>query len=84
MVTKNIVMKSKKEIEAFGYERCEFNDECDLCNKPQHGTYARMSRPAESNPEADYYICGKCASRVMKDGKFTCAYEARLNYKYIQ
>lgn len=74
----------KQEIEAFGYERCDFNDECDLCNDPKQGTYARMIRHAESHSEADYYICGKCASKIIDDGKFSCAYEARINYKYIQ
>lgn len=71
-------MKTKKEIERFGYERCDFNDECDLCKDPKGGSYARMSRPAESSPEVDYYICGKCASKIIEDKKLSCAYDARM------
>jgi hypothetical protein len=71
-------MKSKEEIEKFGYERCDFDDECDLCKNPEGGSYAKMIKHAESNEECDYYICGKCASKVIENGKFEAAYDVRI------
>lgn len=69
---------AEKKIEEFGYERCDFDDECDLCGNPEGGSYARMIRHAESDSEADYYICGKCAMKIINDGVFDSAYSARL------
>lgn len=50
------------------FERCEFGDECDFCNDPQEGSYVEMapSHPG-STPEANFYICGKCApAKIVK------------------
>lgn len=74
-------MSSKKEIEKFGFERCEFNDECDFCKTPKRGSYARMIRHAESSAETDYYICGKCASEIIESGTFEGAYDTRVIFK---
>ena len=58
--------KSDPFIEALGLERCKFDDECDYCNKPENGVYARMYYPPEDSPECDYYICGKCVVENQK------------------
>lgn len=71
-VDRGIYEKSKSENERFdesviglyvnahGLERCEFDDDCDSCDSPVAGMWAAMTYPAEQNPEALYYICGKC------------------------
>ncbi len=43
-----------------GLEKCEFDDGCDSCESPVAGMWVAMTYPAEQNPEALYYICGKC------------------------
>ena len=52
---------SQEEIEKY-YVRCEFDDTCDVCDDPQHGSYAAGYTNDECGCEVDYYICGKCAS----------------------
>lgn len=46
-----------------GLERCEFDDECDFCQKPRNGSYAQMSGSWEYPDEVDHYICGHCATK---------------------
>lgn len=41
------------------FEKCDFNDKCDFCNDPKHGSYAKMIYTDVA--ECAYYICGKCA-----------------------
>jgi hypothetical protein len=67
-------MATQQEIEDFGFERCDFDDECDFCITPQQGSYAKMSR-SECGAEAEYYICGKCASEIIKEGKAESAHD---------
>lgn len=52
---------SQEEIEKH-FELCEFDDECDFCDNPEHGTYAKIDYIPEDVAETDFYICGKCAS----------------------
>ncbi len=49
-----------------GLERCSFDGQCDYCKRPKKGTFVSMSGYEE--PEADFYICGKCAVRSHKKG----------------
>lgn len=44
-------------------EECDFDDECNYCNIPKKGSFASVSRGCDF-AEVDYYICGKCASRL--------------------
>ena len=55
------VLFSQEEIEKY-YVRCEFDDTCDVCDDPQHGSYAVGYVNDMCGCEVDYYICGKCAS----------------------
>lgn len=48
-------MKLKQKAEELGLDRCEFDDECDFCDNPQNGSYAKIDRG-----DVDYYVCGKC------------------------
>lgn len=41
------------------YTRCDFDDECCVCDNPQYGSYAIGYN--EYTGEVDDYICGKCA-----------------------
>lgn len=52
---------SQQEIEKH-FEKCEFDDECDFCDNPEHGSYAKIDYIPEDVAETDFYICGKCAS----------------------
>lgn len=47
-------------IEFFGLTRCQFDDECDQCEKATGGSWASLSHIPEQGVEADYYICGDC------------------------
>lgn len=58
------ILFSQKEIEKY-YVRCEFDDTCDVCDDPQHGSYAAGYTNDECGCEVDYYICGKCASQAI-------------------
>ena len=49
-----------------GLDLCTFDDDCDFCKTPKKGTYVSMS--GYEQPEADFYICGKCAVRSHKKG----------------
>ena len=44
------------------FDKCDFDDECDFCDNPQNGSYAKLYHEPEGVTEAEYYICGKCAS----------------------
>ena len=44
------------------FDKCDFDDECDFCDNPSNGTYAKLYHEPEGVTEAEYYICGKCAS----------------------
>lgn len=48
-----------------GLERCEFDDECEFCTNPQGGSFTRLTHNAESNTEAEFYICGDCAWKAI-------------------
>lgn len=51
-------------------ERCNFDDECDVCNNPSKGSFAKMSRIPMENPEVEFYICGTCiAAGLLPNGK---------------
>ncbi len=47
------------------FDKCEFDDECDVCSEPQHGTFAVGYTNDECGEEVDSYICGKCASKTI-------------------
>ena len=53
-------MTKKEAVEYLHLERCEFDDECDFCDKPEGGSYCRLVHIPEMGTETDYYICGKC------------------------
>lgn len=55
---------TSKEIEQY-YTKCEFDDECNLCDNPENGSYASGYVNDENGCEVDYYICGKCANKEM-------------------
>lgn len=48
-------------------EKCDFDDECDICENPENGTWVKMTCGWET--EADYYICGKCIESASKDAQ---------------
>lgn len=52
---------TEEELKCFNrhYEPCEFDDECDVCGNPEHGSYA-IGYDSYTQ-EVDSYICGKCA-----------------------
>lgn len=56
-----------EELKCFNrhFERCEFDDECDVCGKPEHGSYA-IGYDSYTQ-EVDSYICGKCAVAGIAD-----------------
>lgn len=62
---------SQEEIEKY-FVRCEFDDLCDVCNDPKGGSYAAGYSNNECGCEVDYYICGKCASMVIKEMRDNC------------
>jgi len=45
------------------FDLCDFDDTCDVCEKPEHGSYAVGLTNDECGIECDGYICGKCASK---------------------
>ena len=59
-----------KKIEATGLKLCEVHDECNFCNEPQKGSYARLT--GYDSEEIAYYICGKCALEKIKAGVQRC------------
>ena len=62
--------KPTKKIESIGLSKCELNDECNFCNDPKSGVYARMV--GYDSSEIAYYICGKCALEKIKSGVEHC------------
>ncbi len=64
--------KPDQFIEALGLDRCQFDDECDYCDKPENGIYVKMYHPPEDCSEAEYYICGKCVvdNQKQNNGRF--------------
>ena len=52
---------TQEQIEKY-FDRCDFDDECDVCKKPEFGSYAVNL----SMGECDYYICGKCAPQAIE------------------
>lgn len=52
-------MNKQEAIKYLGVDICEFNDECDLCDNPQDGSYVSISN-TDCGIETNYYICGKC------------------------
>ncbi|MCK5225108.1 MAG: hypothetical protein KAQ89_00165 [Planctomycetes bacterium] len=49
------------------FEKCEFNDECDICGNPnKKQSWAKMSR---QEPEVLYYLCQSCALNKIKEWK---------------
>ena len=59
-----------EKIESIGLTKCELNEECNFCNDPQKGSYARMT--GYDSSEIAYYICGKCALEKIKSGVNHC------------
>lgn len=51
-----------KEASRINVERCNFNDECDICNDPKLGSFAYGG----SQYEVDGYMCGKCVLKTRK------------------
>ena len=47
------------------FDKCDFDDECDFCDNPSNGTYAKLYHEPEGVTETEYYICGKCASEAI-------------------
>ena len=47
------------------YDKCDFDYECDFCDNPSNGTYAKLYHEPEGVTETEYYICGKCASEAI-------------------
>ena len=47
------------------FDKCDFDDDCDFCDNPSNGTYAKLYHEPEGVTEAEYYICGKCASEAI-------------------
>lgn len=62
--------KENEKIETIGLTKCELHDECNFCNMPENGVYARMV--GYDSPEIAYYICGKCALEKVKAGVEHC------------
>lgn len=58
---------TKEEQEYFNnlYTKCEFDDECEVCDNPQKGSYATGYTNDESGEEVDGYICGNCAESTI-------------------
>ena len=49
------------------FEKCEFQDECDICGNPNHEqSWAEMSSP---EPEVLFYLCQSCALNKIKEWK---------------
>ena len=80
-------MNLDKAIEFMGVDRCEFDDECDYCNKPMDGSYVQMSDTPDGR-EANFYICGWCLPEVADREEKRLEVEARdyekFNDKYFQ
>ena len=53
------------------FKDCDFDNECDFCDKPNGGTYCRdMSGP--ENDDDYYWVCGACVLRIqMNHGGIT-------------
>lgn len=56
-----------KEANRVGYERCDFNNDCDKCKSQKLGTFADMVY--SDVDECNYYICGKCVLKNRKKRK---------------
>ena len=59
--TKTVVLRPSAGVVG-QLEKCMFSDECDFCAIPSMGTYAKMSRVPMENTEAEFYVCGRCAT----------------------
>ena len=57
---------NQKKIEEH-FVRCFFDDECDICDEPEGGSYASGYVNDEYGEEVDYYICGKCAMKKIPE-----------------
>lgn len=62
--------EQNKKMESIGLTKCELNDECNFCNDPKEGSYARLA--GYDSTEIAYYICGKCALEKIKSGIEHC------------
>ena len=62
--------EQNKKIESIGLAKCELHDECDFCNDPRQGSYARMT--GYDSSDVAYYICGKCALEKIRSGIENC------------
>lgn len=50
-------------------ERCDFDDECDVCDgPPEGGTWVQMSYGPDV-AEANYYICGACIKSAAENAE---------------
>ena len=65
-----IIMETDKKIKSIGLIKCALNEECNFCNNPQDGSYARMI--GYDSAEIAYHICGKCAIEKIKAGVESC------------
>ena len=60
------MITEKEIVERTGLVRCEFDDECDFCNRPKNGSYVELCHIPEDVTESNYYICGKCVEKVLR------------------
>ena len=74
--------EANKKIESIGLAKCELNTECDFCNDPQEGSYARMA--GYDSSEIAYYICGKCALEKIKSGVEHCDELKPINTRKVK
>lgn len=58
-------MKSVSEIEKKGLVVCQFNGDCDYCDKPKGKTFAIGASYGPHGGDVDEYICQKCASKKL-------------------
>jgi hypothetical protein len=58
-------MTKEQYIKYFGLEKCNFDDDCDFCDKPQGGVWAKITTAWET--ETEYYICGECIDEKAKE-----------------
>ncbi len=54
-----------KQIEDIGFKKCTFDNECDTCNDPKLGTFARDQSGYEYDDDW-YWMCGKCILKEIK------------------
>jgi len=68
------MQEEQKLIEQY-YTKCDFDNECDCCNKPEKGSYAVGYTNDMNGADCDSYICGKCALVAIKGIKEHCLEE---------